>query len=189
MGNMKANETLDATGLACPMPIVQTKRAMETLQEGDVLEVRATDPGSEADIKAWAKNAGHQYLGTTKTADILTHYLRKITETEKSEKTYTRTINNEQLEEKLHANESITVIDVREAAEYAFNHIQEAKNIPLGELEQKSEQLSKTEAIYVICRTGNRSDLAAKQLTALGFEHVYNVVPGMTEWTGTTKKI
>jgi len=40
----------------------------------------------------------------------------------------------------------------------------------------------------VVCRTGNRSDLAAQKLTAAGFKQVINVVPGMSEWAGPTGK-
>ena len=42
---MEVTKVLDATGLACPMPIVRTKKAMEELDSGDILEVHATDQG------------------------------------------------------------------------------------------------------------------------------------------------
>ena len=53
---IKANLQLDAKGLACPMPIVKTKKAMSDLEDGQVLEVQATDKGSKADLKAWAES-------------------------------------------------------------------------------------------------------------------------------------
>ncbi|MDV5069544.1 sulfurtransferase TusA family protein, partial [Bacillus sp. W1] len=46
---MKVKEVLDAKGLACPMPIVRTKKAMEALQSGEVLEVHVTDKGAIKD--------------------------------------------------------------------------------------------------------------------------------------------
>lgn len=58
------NRILDAKGLACPMPIVKTKKEMSNLEAGQVMEIQATDKGSTADIKAWATSTGHQYLGT-----------------------------------------------------------------------------------------------------------------------------
>lgn len=61
---IKVDVQLDAKGLACPMPIVRTKKAMNDLQDGQVLEVQATDKGSKADLAAWAKTVGHQYIGT-----------------------------------------------------------------------------------------------------------------------------
>ena len=51
---MNIKQVLDAKGLACPMPIVRTKRAMDTLQTGEVLEIHVTDKGSVKDIPAWA---------------------------------------------------------------------------------------------------------------------------------------
>ncbi len=54
--------TLDARGLACPMPIVRTKKAMDPLADGDELLVLATDPGSVADFKAWTRSMGHELL-------------------------------------------------------------------------------------------------------------------------------
>lgn len=81
------------------------------------------------------------------------------------------------------------MIDVREAAEFAFNHIPNAISIPLGELEERINELNKQDVIYVVCRTGNRSDLAAQKLTEMGFTNVINVVYGMSQWTGKTSGI
>ena len=61
------------------MPIVKTKKAMNDLQDGQVLEVQATDKGSKADLEAWAKTVGHQYIGTCEENDVLYHYIRKST--------------------------------------------------------------------------------------------------------------
>ncbi|MGE8205954.1 sulfurtransferase TusA family protein [Heyndrickxia sp. NPDC080065] len=189
MESIKANVILDAKGLACPMPIVKTKKAMNTLEEGQVIEVQATDKGSRADIQAWAQSTGHQYLGTIEDGDVLKHYLRKSSSEEVNEKNHPNVISNEDLEVKINANEDIVLLDVRESAEYAFNHIPNAISIPLGELEERMDQLNKEDEIYVICRTGNRSDLAAQKLSKKGFTNVVNVVPGMSQWSGKTSNI
>lgn len=181
---IKSNVILDAKGLACPMPIVKTKKAMNTLEAGYVLEVQATDKGSKADLKAWAESTGHQYLGTIEVGEVLKHYLRKSSNDELNEKKHPNVINNGELEKKLKANENIEVLDVREAAEYVFNHIPNAISIPLGELEERMDELNKEIEIFVVCRTGNRSDLAAQKLSEKGFTNVINVVPGMSQWTG-----
>lgn len=175
------NETLDAKGLACPMPIVKAKKAMQQLEAGKVMEIQATDKGSTADLKAWSKSAGHHYLGTVEDGDVLKHYLRKSNE-EAVEKKHPHVVNNQQLQALLNEGQKITILDVREQAEYAFHHIPEALSIPLGELEGRMQELSVGETIYVICRTGSRSDLAAQNLTQAGFQNVTNVVPGMSEW-------
>ncbi|AQQ54660.1 sulfurtransferase TusA family protein [Planococcus lenghuensis] len=185
---IQTDKVLDAKGLACPMPIVRTKKAMVELEPGQVIEVQATDKGSLADIKAWAKSSGHQYLGTTEEGDALKHYLRKASETEeKEEKQFPHTVTNEDLQDRLNR-EDILVLDVREPAEYAFGHIPGAVSIPLGELESRTGELETDKEIIVICRTGNRSDFAAKQLADNGFNRVKNAVDGMTEWNGPTEK-
>ncbi|KHD84429.1 sulfurtransferase TusA family protein [Heyndrickxia ginsengihumi] len=190
MTSVKADIILDAKGLTCPMPIIKTKKAMENLVAGQVIEIQATDKGSRADIQAWAQSTGHQYLGTIDEGEVLKHYLRKVSADEEEEdKKHPNVINNEDLEKLLNANESITILDVREAAEYVFNHIPNSISIPLGELEEHIDELNKEEKIFVICRTGNRSDLAAQKLVAEGFTNVVNVVPGMSEWTGKTLSI
>lgn len=189
MENIKANVILDAKGLACPMPIVKTKKAINELHAGHVLEVQATDKGSKADIKAWAESTGHQYLGTLEEGEVLKHYLRKSSGDETIEKRHPHVITNEELEAKLDANENIVILDVRETAEYAFNHIPNAMSIPLGELEERMELLNKEAEIYVVCRTGNRSDMASQKLAEKGFAKVVNVVPGMSNWSGKTTGI
>ena len=189
MNQMNANEVVDAKGLACPMPIVKTKKAMTNLKPGYVLEVQATDKGSKADMKAWAESTGHQYLGTIEEGDILKHYLRKSSNEETIERKHPHVVSNEELEKKLKENKNVVVLDVREAAEYAFNHIPNTISIPLGELDDHLDELNKGDEIYVICRTGSRSDFASQKLTENGFVNVINVVPGMSEWSGETTKI
>jgi rhodanese-related sulfurtransferase/TusA-related sulfurtransferase len=186
---IKSDFVLDAKGLACPMPIVRTKKAINDLEPGQVMEVQATDKGSLADIQAWAKSSGHQYLGSTEEGDVLKHYLRKASASEiKEEKQYPHVIQNDELQKKLDAGEKITVLDVREPAEYTFGHIPGAKLIPLGELEDRIDELDQDSEIHIVCRTGNRSDLASKQLEEKGFKNVKNVVQGMVEWSGPVEK-
>lgn len=49
-------ETLDVTGLNCPLPVVKTKQAIDSIDSGGVLAVTATDPGSMSDIEGWANS-------------------------------------------------------------------------------------------------------------------------------------
>lgn len=186
MEQIKTDLVLDAKGLACPMPVVRTKKAMDGLIEGQVLEIQATDKGSKADLKAWSKNAGHQYLGVIEADGVIVHYIRKASNDEAVEKKHPHVASNEELAKKLTENGSFVVVDVREAAEYVFDHIPNSISIPLGELQDRLNELNQEDVIYVICRTGNRSDFAAQLLTENGFANVINVIPGMTEWTGTT---
>ncbi|WP_226581868.1 sulfurtransferase TusA family protein [Halobacillus litoralis] len=185
---LKTDLTLDAKGLACPMPIVKTKKTMKDIEAGQVLEIQATDKGSKADLEAWAKSAGHQYLGTIEENDVLKHYVRKAGSEENDEKKHPDVVNNEDLDA-IRKNTATLLLDVRESAEYAFEHIPEAVSMPLGELDERADELDRTKNIYIVCRTGNRSDLAAQKLTEKGFENVYNVVPGMSNWSGETTKL
>ena len=74
---MNVKQVLDAKGLACPMPIVRTKKAMDTLQTGEVLEVHVTDKGSVKDIPAWANKGGHDIVKHIEEADVLKFWIKK----------------------------------------------------------------------------------------------------------------
>lgn len=177
--------TIDCQGLACPMPIMRTKKAMDTVQPGQVVEVQATDKGSLADMQGWARVKGHQYLGTRDKNGVLKHYIRKANPNEmKPESAYAATITTEELQAKLDSGEAIIVLDVREPAEYVFQHVAGAISIPLGELAERMGELEREAAIAVICRTGTRSDLACQLLQDGGFGNVVNVLPGMAGWNG-----
>jgi TusA-related sulfurtransferase len=71
-------ETLDVKGASCPMPVVQTKSAVDDLEAGDVLEVLATDSGSMSDIDGWAAGTdGVELLDQEEGDGVYTHYVRK----------------------------------------------------------------------------------------------------------------
>lgn len=74
---MKSDQLLDATGLACPMPIVKTKKAIDTLASGQVLEVRATDKGAQSDLAAWARSTGHELLQSTENNGVYAFWIKK----------------------------------------------------------------------------------------------------------------
>ena len=52
--------TVDARGLACPLPLAMAKRRMASLAPGETLIVLATDPEAPIDLGAWAAEEGHQ---------------------------------------------------------------------------------------------------------------------------------
>ena len=51
--------TVDARGLACPLPLALAKREMDRLSPGETLIVLATDPEAPIDLGAWAAREGH----------------------------------------------------------------------------------------------------------------------------------
>ena len=59
---VRVDQTLDATNLICPMPVIRTQEQVSTLTSGQVLEVVCTDPGALVDIPAWCRIHGHKLL-------------------------------------------------------------------------------------------------------------------------------
>jgi tRNA 2-thiouridine synthesizing protein A len=57
-----SNATLDARGLNCPLPILQTRKQLATLESGELLEMIASDPGSQKDIESFCRQTGHQLI-------------------------------------------------------------------------------------------------------------------------------
>ena len=58
----QVNNQLDARGLSCPMPLLKAKQALNKMLSGEVLEVLATDAGSERDFAAFARQSGNGLL-------------------------------------------------------------------------------------------------------------------------------
>jgi tRNA 2-thiouridine synthesizing protein A len=71
------DKELDARGLACPLPIVKTRKALNELTTGQVLRVVATDPGSVADMKAFAEQTGHELLSSAQEGREYMFYLKR----------------------------------------------------------------------------------------------------------------
>ncbi|ALS28492.1 sulfurtransferase TusA [Paenibacillus sp. 32O-W] len=74
----KADLVVDTKGMACPMPIVKAKRALESLASGQVMEVLSTDKGSVNDFQAWVKQTKHELLGHEEEDGIYKFYVKKV---------------------------------------------------------------------------------------------------------------
>ena len=74
---MDSNKVLDAKGLACPMPIIKTKKAMVDIETGEVLEVHTTDKGALNDLTAWAKSGGHELIKHEDDNGVLKFWIKK----------------------------------------------------------------------------------------------------------------
>jgi tRNA 2-thiouridine synthesizing protein A len=57
-----ADQTLDAKGLNCPLPILKAKKAIKDVPVDGILEVLATDPGSVADFQAFCRTTGNELV-------------------------------------------------------------------------------------------------------------------------------
>jgi len=72
MGKLsEPKQTLDCIGLYCPEPLFQTRRQIDTLEEGEILEVLSDDPAAEEDIKRFTKRTGHEIIKLEKKGDVL----------------------------------------------------------------------------------------------------------------------
>ena len=74
---MNFDKEFDASGLACPLPIVKTKKALNDMTSGQVLRVVATDPGSVADMAAFAEQTGNQLLEQSTQDKKFVFFLKK----------------------------------------------------------------------------------------------------------------
>jgi len=67
------------------------------------------------------------------------------------------------------------IIDVRGEGEFELGHLLNAKNIPLGEIRDRTDEIPKDRPVYLHCRTAQRSYNAVMALQHLGFDNVYNI--------------
>lgn len=94
-----------------------------------------------------------------------------------------------ELQERLKTNpNALEIVDVREPSEFRGGHIAKAKNIPLGGLAGKLNDLPKDKDVVFVCRSGNRSMMASRKAQKAGLKSVYNLTGGMSMWNGPVKK-
>jgi tRNA 2-thiouridine synthesizing protein A len=69
--------TVDAVGLACPLPILRAKKALATILPGEVLRVITTDRGAVRDFQAFCRQTGNELLAQVDETEQVTHYLKR----------------------------------------------------------------------------------------------------------------
>ena len=69
--------TVDAVGLACPLPILRAKKALATILPGEVLRVITTDRGAVRDFQAFCRQTGNELLTQVDEVERVTHYLKR----------------------------------------------------------------------------------------------------------------
>ena len=77
MEDVTPDQTLDAKGLSCPMPILKTKKALKDMGSGQILEVLSTDPGTKNDLPAFCNKGGHEFLGFKEDSGFNRFYIKK----------------------------------------------------------------------------------------------------------------
>ena len=70
MDEIAFDGAVDARGLNCPLPILKAKKALSTIQSGQVLKVMSTDPGSKRDFEAFARQTGNVLVGQFETDEV-----------------------------------------------------------------------------------------------------------------------
>lgn len=72
-----ADKSLDLKGLACPLPILKTKKALSELPQGSTLEVFTTDPGSVPDFTAFSEATGNKMIEKTEANGVFRFVLER----------------------------------------------------------------------------------------------------------------
>jgi len=74
---MSATTTLDAKGLNCPLPILKAKKAISTIEVGDILAIEATDPGAVKDFEAFCRQTGHELLSHEEVESVFKFQIKR----------------------------------------------------------------------------------------------------------------
>jgi TusA-related sulfurtransferase len=74
----ESRKTLDARGLFCPSPVMQTNVELSKMQVGDILIVLADDPAAEDDIANWARRLGHEVVNMEKNGNEIRFEIKKV---------------------------------------------------------------------------------------------------------------
>jgi tRNA 2-thiouridine synthesizing protein A len=63
--------------MACPLPVVKTSQAVKKMELGQVLELLATDPGVEPDMRAWSRRTGNELISIEKRDSVFHVLIRR----------------------------------------------------------------------------------------------------------------
>jgi rhodanese-related sulfurtransferase len=93
-----------------------------------------------------------------------------------------KTISTIELRQHLAAEPGLTLLDVRTPEEFLEVHVPQARNVPLDELQPDALSLPKEQPVYLICRTHQRSFMAAEEFERHGFTQLVVVEGGTMAW-------
>jgi TusA-related sulfurtransferase len=77
LNNLTLAKTVDARGTACPGPLLEAKKAIGTINSGEIMEVLSADEGTKRDVPKWADKKGHEYLGVIEESGFFRIFLKK----------------------------------------------------------------------------------------------------------------
>jgi len=75
--NLQVDKTVDARGTACPGPLLEAKKAMGTIDSGQVMEVLSSDEGTKRDLPKWCNKKGHEFMGIIEEPGYFKVFLKK----------------------------------------------------------------------------------------------------------------
>jgi tRNA 2-thiouridine synthesizing protein A len=74
---MRVDLELDTSGLMCPLPLLRLKKALLSMEEGQIVRVLATDPASVLDFGVFLEQAGHEMLERAEDTGVFRYLIRK----------------------------------------------------------------------------------------------------------------
>ena len=73
-----ADQTVDAKGLNCPLPILRAKKALQSIGAGGTIEVLATDPGSVKDFQAFCRTTGNELMESKQDGQTYSFLIKRV---------------------------------------------------------------------------------------------------------------
>jgi len=80
---IKVDQSLDAKGLNCPLPVLKTKVLLNKMKAGEILHVEATDPHSVVDFEAYCARTNHELLRIIESDDLFEFFIRRAVQPKK----------------------------------------------------------------------------------------------------------
>ena len=77
LNNLKSDIVVDARGTACPGPLLEAKKSIGKINEGQIMEVLSSDEGTKRDVPKWCEKKGHDYLGVINEPGYFRLFLKK----------------------------------------------------------------------------------------------------------------
>ena len=74
---MIPKDTLDATGLLCPLPVLKLRKRLKSLEVGDLIAMQADDPAAVIDVPHFCAEAGHDLVEAKEAGGVQTYIIRK----------------------------------------------------------------------------------------------------------------
>ena len=71
------DETFDAIGLLCPLPVLKARKRLLSMRPGEVLRLLADDPAAFVDVPHFCAEAGHDFVGHLDQEDHVAYFIRR----------------------------------------------------------------------------------------------------------------